>query len=180
MNYCGNVDGVYGVKTGFTGNAGRCLVSSCNRNNLDIIVVVLGSGTKNQRTQDSINLINYIYNTYELYDFSKIINDSFSNFINNTKLTINKSYTTPEIYLSNVSNTFLPIKKNDINNINTSIYSLSVLNSPINKDTKIGILQVKVGSIPILDYDIRIKNEIERKSWKDYFIDILKHINNKK
>ena len=28
----GNLDGVYGVKTGFTFNAGRCLVSSCERN----------------------------------------------------------------------------------------------------------------------------------------------------
>lgn len=37
----GNFEGVYGVKTGFTFNAGRCLVSSCNRNGMDIIVVVL-------------------------------------------------------------------------------------------------------------------------------------------
>lgn len=37
----GNCEGVYGVKTGFTFNAGRCLVSSCNRNNMDVIVVVL-------------------------------------------------------------------------------------------------------------------------------------------
>jgi len=37
----GNLNGVYGVKTGFTFEAGRCLVSSCNRNNMDIIVVVL-------------------------------------------------------------------------------------------------------------------------------------------
>ena len=37
----GNLDGVYGVKTGFTFNAGRCLVSSCNRNGMDMIVVVL-------------------------------------------------------------------------------------------------------------------------------------------
>lgn len=37
----GNLPGVYGVKTGFTFNAGRCLVSSCKRNGMDIIVVVL-------------------------------------------------------------------------------------------------------------------------------------------
>ncbi len=37
----GNLNGVYGVKTGFTFEAGRCLVSSCIRDNMDIIVVVL-------------------------------------------------------------------------------------------------------------------------------------------
>ena len=39
----GNLNGVYGVKTGFTFNAGRCLVSSCQQNGMDIIVVVLRS-----------------------------------------------------------------------------------------------------------------------------------------
>lgn len=43
----GSVNGVYGVKTGFTNGAGRCLVSSCKRNNLDIITVVIGADTKN-------------------------------------------------------------------------------------------------------------------------------------
>ena len=45
----GNVDGVYGIKTGFTNGANRCLVSCCKRNNLDIICVVLGADTKNFR-----------------------------------------------------------------------------------------------------------------------------------
>ncbi|MBR2284441.1 MAG: D-alanyl-D-alanine carboxypeptidase [Ruminococcus sp.] len=35
-------DGVYGVKTGFTDEAGRCLVSACERDGLDLICVTLG------------------------------------------------------------------------------------------------------------------------------------------
>ena len=50
----GNLAGVYGVKTGFTFNAGRCLVSSCRQNDMDIIVVVLGADTKNQRTREKL------------------------------------------------------------------------------------------------------------------------------
>lgn len=34
-------DGVYGVKTGFTDEAGRCLVSSCERDGLNLICVTL-------------------------------------------------------------------------------------------------------------------------------------------
>ena len=37
----GNLNGVYGVKTGFTNGAGRCLVTAVKRGNLDIICVVL-------------------------------------------------------------------------------------------------------------------------------------------
>ena len=53
----GNLDGVYGIKTGFTNGANRCLVTACKRGNMDIICVVLGADTKNFRTKDSIKLI---------------------------------------------------------------------------------------------------------------------------
>lgn len=50
----GNLEGVYGVKTGFTFNAGRCLVSSCKRGEMDIIVVVLGADTKKSEQKIAI------------------------------------------------------------------------------------------------------------------------------
>lgn len=37
----GNLNGVYGVKTGFTNGANRCLVTACKRDNLDVICIVL-------------------------------------------------------------------------------------------------------------------------------------------
>ena len=59
----GNLEGVYGIKTGFTNGANRCLVSACKRNDMDIICVVLGADTKKFRTTDSIKLINYVFNS---------------------------------------------------------------------------------------------------------------------
>ena len=56
----GYLDGVNGVKTGFTNNAGRCLVTSVNRNNFQIITVVLQADTKKFRTSDSIKLIEHM------------------------------------------------------------------------------------------------------------------------
>ena len=77
----GNLDGVYGVKTGFTFEAGRCLVTACKQDNLDIIVVVLGADTKSIRTKDSRNLINYIFENYKSISVSDIINTSFNNYL---------------------------------------------------------------------------------------------------
>ena len=68
----GNLNGVYGVKTGFTNEAGRCLVTACKREDLDIITVVLGADTKKYRTSDSIKLIEYAYKNYEVIDLSLI------------------------------------------------------------------------------------------------------------
>ena len=60
----GYLDGVNGVKTGYTSKAGRCLVTSVSRNDFEIITVVLGADTKKIRTQDSIKLIEYAYKEY--------------------------------------------------------------------------------------------------------------------
>ena len=59
-----------GIKTGFTTPAGNCLIASANKNNLELITVVLGAGqTKDglsQRYLDTLSLFDYGYNTYTL------------------------------------------------------------------------------------------------------------------
>ncbi|MGN1299522.1 MAG: hypothetical protein ACI4UE_06045 [Candidatus Scatovivens sp.] len=178
MNCYGYTDGVYGVKTGFTCNAGRCLVSSCKRGDLDIIIVVLGAGTKKQRTVDSINLINYTYKNFEMYDFRKIIDKTFSSFLNNysKNIKINKSNSIPEFVLSKNSIYSFPIKKIYSEKVNCSIYSLRVLEAPITRETKIGVLQVAVNNNLILSIDILLSNDLKKSSINEYFIQILKQI----
>lgn len=41
----GSCEGVYGVKTGFTDKAGRCLVTACERDGIRLICVTLGDST---------------------------------------------------------------------------------------------------------------------------------------
>lgn len=68
--------GANGVKTGFTNDAGRCLVTSAtNKDGWQLISVVLGCDTKNIRTQDSINLLNYGFENYKIEDIGKILPD---------------------------------------------------------------------------------------------------------
>ena len=58
----GAVLGVKGVKTGWTENAGECLVAYTERNGKEIITVVLGS---NDRFGESTRLINWVYDNFE-------------------------------------------------------------------------------------------------------------------
>ncbi|MBR1802697.1 MAG: D-alanyl-D-alanine carboxypeptidase [Clostridia bacterium] len=59
-----------GVKTGYTGDAGNCIVASAKKDNLEVIAVVLGGGKTadglSQRNLDCITLFNYAFRTYEL------------------------------------------------------------------------------------------------------------------
>ena len=72
----GYLEGVNGVKTGFTHNAGRCLVTSAIRDNFNIITVVLGADTKKIRTRDSINLIEYVYKNYKLINLEDRVEEA--------------------------------------------------------------------------------------------------------
>jgi len=59
------VPGCTGIKTGYTTEAGECLVSSASGDNLDLICVVLGGEPgAGQRFSDSKKLLTYVYDHY--------------------------------------------------------------------------------------------------------------------
>jgi len=67
-------NGANGVKTGFTNDAGRCLVTSAtNQNGWQLISVVLGCDTKNFRTQDSKKLLDYGFEKFKLVNIGEIL-----------------------------------------------------------------------------------------------------------
>lgn len=59
-----------GIKTGFTTPAKNCLIASANKDNLELLTVILGSDQNSQglsnRYLDTINLFEYGYNNYIL------------------------------------------------------------------------------------------------------------------
>jgi len=68
---------VDGVKTGFTTEAGYCLVASAKRNGMRLISVVLGTKDENARAQESQKLLQYAfryYRTHKLYKANQQLN----------------------------------------------------------------------------------------------------------
>lgn len=63
-----NYDGANGVKTGYTLEAGRCLVSSAKRNGMDIVAVVLNCPDMYER---SAKLLDFGFENYELLNLDK-------------------------------------------------------------------------------------------------------------
>ncbi len=58
-----SLEGCIGVKTGYTGNAGRCLVSACERNGLRAVCVVLNCGPM---FEECHMLLNKSFDEYKL------------------------------------------------------------------------------------------------------------------
>ena len=176
----GNLNGVNGVKTGFTNNAGRCLVTSVDRNNFNIITVVLQADTKKFRTQDSIKLIEYIYENYTPVNIKTIVDEKFDEWcnINKKRITIEKAKTsTIDISYNNLQNDIVVVKKRELDNITIEINSIFNMQAPVEANTIIGTLKVKVKDEIIDTEDVCIKNEILKKDIRDYFIKCIKSIN---
>lgn len=59
-------DGVDGLKTGFTETAGYCLTATAKKDDFRLISVVMGEDSTENRSSDTVKLLNYGFNTYKI------------------------------------------------------------------------------------------------------------------
>lgn len=59
-----NYSGANGVKTGWTDDAGYCVIDSARRNGIELYAVVLGTGTELQRFKDAKELLDFGFAHY--------------------------------------------------------------------------------------------------------------------
>ncbi len=166
----GVLNGVVGVKTGFTNNAGRCLVTETKRNNMDIITIVLGADTKKDRTKDSVNLIEYTFSKYKMYNLEEQIIEEFNKWknINEKRILIIKGKTSnPKLALGAIEKATIPICDND--KIEYSINALTEIEAPVEQWNVMGKLTVKINGEILENIDIVNVNEVQKRDWKDYF-----------
>lgn len=166
----GVLNGVVGVKTGFTNNAGRCLVTETKRNNMDIITIVLGADTKKDRTKDSVNLIEYTFSKYKMYNLEERIIEEFNKWknINEKRILIIKGKTSnPKLALGAIEKATIPICDND--KIEYSINALTEVEAPVEQWNVMGTLTVKLNGEILENIDIVNVNEVQKRDWKDYF-----------
>lgn len=118
-----------GVKTGYTTNSGRCLVSSAKRKNMRLIAVVLnGSDWFN----DNYKLLNYGFENFKpyiIYDNGQYIK---SLYIDNGKKKRLNLVTEDEL--------IYPLREDEIDNILISTEIKDNIKLPINKGDKLGYI----------------------------------------
>lgn len=170
----GYLNGVNGVKTGYTSKAGRCLVTSCTRDGFDIITVVLGADTRKIRTQDSIKLIEYTYKNYKLVNVEEMVEAEYEAWckVNEKRIIVYKGIKIrPEIYLEKGKYTMYPIKENE--NITVETTANLKFEAPLFADTEVGKITLKKGTDVIEEISIKTKEEVQQKSVWVYFIELM-------
>ena len=175
-NLLGSVSGVYGVKTGFTNGAGRCLVSSCKGGELDIITVIIGADTNNQRTADTKELIEYAFNNFSLLNIGEIIQNKFEQWkkINEGRIYVNKGIENGiKLYLEKPKKSVMAVRKDSIDKIDIEVNSLFYMEAPVTKDQVIGNLRVIINGEEIEVLEIRAIREVKKKEIEEYLQEFL-------
>lgn len=70
---------VDGMKTGWTTQAGYCLVASAERDGMRLIAVVMGTASEDARVVETQKMLSYgfrFFETYKLYDAGEVVNSA--------------------------------------------------------------------------------------------------------
>lgn len=174
----GNLEGVNGVKTGFTNGANRCLVTSVTRNDMSIITVVLGADTKKNRTADSIKLIEYAYQNFKEVKMDEKIKNEFEDWKekNENNIILNKGFSKKlKLQLDEIEQTHIAIPKEKENTIKIQIDVLPFIEAPVEKKQRIGNLKVMVDSKNKLIIPILSEEEIPRMNVMNYLFRLVRN-----
>ena len=125
-----NLDGSTGIKTGFTKKAGRCLVSSCLKNGIEVICVVLNCPPMFERSE---NLINNAINSYKIY---KILSKKYA--IDFIPVKNNKE----KVGLIIKNDVYLPLTEQELKNIKIVYNYPDIIENNVNCNENIGEIQI--------------------------------------
>lgn len=158
-------EGADGIKTGYTSKAGRCLITSATRDDWQLICVVLGCDTKNFRTSDSVKLLNYAFDSYELFDIASIVEKKHTIFVEKSQ-NLNYTINFEEEYI-------LPMTKEEVEKLYVKYELKNNFFAPFLKGEQVGNIRIFCGEKELKTFDLINNSNILRKTPQDYMKKLL-------
>ncbi|MBQ2873095.1 MAG: D-alanyl-D-alanine carboxypeptidase [Bacilli bacterium] len=123
-----------GLKTGFTNSAGYCLTATGKKNGMRLITVVMNVDNTNNRTKDTIAMMDYGFNMYSL---DKVINKDDS--LGNIKINLGKKEYENIVSTSDI--TVLNNNQKDKRNVTYDIVTNEV-SAPVKVGDEVGKINI--------------------------------------
>jgi D-alanyl-D-alanine carboxypeptidase (penicillin-binding protein 5/6) len=143
---------VDGMKTGFTDNAGYCLITSAKRGPRRLVSVVLGTTSESMRATESQKLLNYgfqFYDTAKLYDKNQAVST--------VKVWKGSSNTVKAGFPYDL---FMSVPKGATEKLKASVETQQPLLAPIAAGQKIGVLRVQLDGKPYGEFPVVALEEV--------------------
>ncbi len=159
--------GLDGLKTGFTDNAGYCLTGTMERNGMRLITVVMKGASKEDRNTDTINMMEYAFSMFykdTLIPKDKVLGQIFID--NTSKRRIN-------YYLEEDASVILGKDTKEINY--KYDIELEEVKAPLKNGDRVGILTLKYDGGE-KNYNLVVNEEVKPSGFFRRMINYLKDI----
>jgi len=157
-------NGVDGLKTGYTKEAGYCLTATMNKSNMRVIATVMGEDTIDNRNSEVSSMLDYAYSQYKMRKY--ISKNKVLKTINNDKTKSKKIEITPTEDVNILTKTTDNIKPS----YNIKISSIK---TNIKKGDKIGYLTIKNNGKVINKIDLTVKKDVKKANIIELFFKYL-------
>lgn len=158
-------EGCNGLKTGSTDKAGYCISATAKRENMQLVAVIMGANTRDERNAAAKALLDYGFANYALYDIGE-------KYVETIPITggVNDKVA---LYSTRFS---IVVSKSHINKIKL-IYDIpESVSAPISKGEEIGKITYMIDDEQIGESKIYAETNVEKISFGEIFIRIIKRI----
>ena len=138
-----SLEGCNGVKTGFTDDAGRCLVTSCERDGMDVVCVVLNCGPM---FEESAALLDKAFKEYHLVDLT-------SGYAFKTKLKV-ESGQQDYVKIGTYGSYYYPLRTDELKKVKYKYTIDESVEAPVESGRAIGQVEI------FIDNDLHFSEKI--------------------
>ncbi|MGI6085056.1 MAG: D-alanyl-D-alanine carboxypeptidase family protein [Acetivibrionales bacterium] len=160
-------EGADGVKTGYTGLAGRCLVTSATKNNMRLISVVLFCDTKNLRTSSSQKILDYSF-----VEYGRVFLLEKGRIVGSVKVDRSKSLNEVMVVVSEDLKAVLKHSQRD--NLYTRVSLPEKVMAPVRKGSIMGTVSVFQDDKIIAETSLIALESAHKMELMDYFQNVIK------
>lgn len=158
--------GCTGLKTGFTSAAGYCLSASAQRDNMELIAVVMGAATSPERFSACKSMLDYGF-----ANFAQVTPELPENASVPVKLG-----TEARVTAVPYNNEPLLVDKSQRSSVTTEVSLLPEVSAPVSKGQRLGTLTVRSGEQVLSQIPLVAQQTVPRLSWGDLFLQLLKQV----
>ena len=158
--------GCTGLKTGFTSGAGYCLSSSAQRDGMELIAVVMGSKTSQERFAACKSMLDYGFANYALY--TPNLQERAE-----VPVVLGKAPTAAAVPAEVPA---LLVEKGQLAAITSEVTLDESVTAPVSQGQRLGTLTIRTGDRVLREVPLVAETAVTRKGWGDIFVDILRTV----
>ena len=157
--------GATGLKTGFTSGAGYCLSATAEREGLELIAVVMGCATSQERTAACKGMLDYGFANFA------VVSPDLTEHDTAVPVKLGKETSVCAIL---GGDTGMLIDKAKKGTVTTEVTLTDTVTAPVAKGQNLGTMTVRAGDQVLAEVPLVAAEDVARLTWWDLFVKVLR------